>query len=212
MPAKSKLPAKPDTLTAMKRAVRKAERDQPGTGYTRLKQQSGPIQRLLDRRRIGPQELQAAEDITRAFHAIAGALMIRPISMERSDRSASPAEPVATLDAIARYREWSLLWSKRAKRGDPTLEIVVAVVVDERPLRELDGDLRLRNGAASRALIGGLRDYAARAGWLSGGGKVENGAVFRLRRSVGRRRESGMQALARKWDREAAIRVPSPAA
>src|SRR6185437_4357080 len=97
-------------------------------------------------------------------------LMIRPLSMERSDRSASPAEPVAILDAVARYREWSRVWSVRAKRGDPTLEIVVAVVIDERPLRELDSDLRLRNGAASRALIAGLRDYAARAGWISGGG------------------------------------------
>lgn len=204
MPTKKLPPESDRLLTSMLRAVRKAEHDRPGTGYTALKQQSSPLTRLIDKHRIGPEELQAAEDITKAFHALTGALMLRPLSWERSDRSTSPAEPAAVVDAIGRYREWSRVWSVRAKRGDPTLEIVVAAVIDERPLRTLDDDLRLRHGAASKALIAGLRDYAARAGWRNSLGLVDNGAVFRLRRPLSARRQAAMLELAREWDRRTA--------
>jgi hypothetical protein len=167
-------------LTTMLRSVRKIERSGvPGTGLTVLKQRPSPIGRLLDRHQIGPEELAAAEDIALAFRSIAGELMLRPATWERADRSKSSNEPVRVLDAIARYREWVDVWAIRAKRGDPTLKIVLAVVIEERPLRDLDGQHKLRNGRARAALIAGLRDYAARAGWIRSG-LVERGAVFRL--------------------------------
>jgi hypothetical protein len=65
----------------MKRALRKAERragdgtEIGGTGATILKFRGAPLARLVDKKRIGTEELRAADDIAIAFHAQAGALL-----------------------------------------------------------------------------------------------------------------------------------------
>ncbi len=113
------------------------------------------------------EELQAVHDITTAFHSLTGALWLRPLMMERQDRGPGGNEPAAIVDAQRRYRVWADHWSRQRKRGDHTLRIVIAVVIDEWPLRIVEEDIiGLRHGAAKAALIGGLRDYAERAGWL----------------------------------------------
>src|ERR1700674_5815489 len=64
----------------MKRTLRKAERragdgaEIGGTGATILKFRGAPLARLVDKNRIGIEELQAADDIAIAFHAQAGAV------------------------------------------------------------------------------------------------------------------------------------------
>src|SRR5712691_8217088 len=68
----------------MKRAIRKAERQSGdgseigGTGATILKFLAAPLVRLVQKKRIGTEEVRAADDIAIAFHAQAGALMIKP--------------------------------------------------------------------------------------------------------------------------------------
>ena len=68
----------------MKRTLRKAERragdgaEIGGTGATILKFRGAPLARLVDKNRIGIEELQAADDIAIAFHAQAGALIVNP--------------------------------------------------------------------------------------------------------------------------------------
>jgi hypothetical protein len=68
----------------MKRALRKAERragdgaEIGGTGATILKFRGAPLARLVDKKRIGTEELQAADDIAIAFHAQADALIVNP--------------------------------------------------------------------------------------------------------------------------------------
>jgi hypothetical protein len=180
------------TTEQMMRHVRKAERTSgdgseiSGTGFTILKRSDSPISRLLNSGAIGSAELQASEDICLAFHAISGALFLKPLSMERRDRSNSIHEPARVIDATSRYQAWARLWSDRSKRGDPTLEIVISAVWDERGFRTIEQDLNIRNGAAAKATAAGLRDYAARAGWAQGAASkrwlVSEGAVFRLRR------------------------------
>jgi hypothetical protein len=70
------------SLARLKRALRKAERragdgsDIGGTGATILKLLPAPLARLLDKGRIGTEEVRAADDIAIAFHAQAGALSI----------------------------------------------------------------------------------------------------------------------------------------
>jgi len=174
------------------RDVRKATRvtgsgtEIGGTVYTAWKRSDSPIIRLLNSETIGQPELRASEDICIAFQAVSGALFLKPLSLERRDRSNSIHEPVGVIDAVSRYTAWANIWSARAKRGDPTLEIIIAAVWDERPFRVIEQDLNIRNGAASRATAAGLRDYAARAGWAHGQSSrawlVSEGAVFRLRR------------------------------
>lgn len=181
-----------DLSSRILRHVRKAERTAgdgsqiSGTGFTIIKRSDSPIARMLNSGAIGSAELQSSEDICLAFRAISGALFLKPLSMERRDRSNSIHEPARVIDATSRYQAWARIWSARSKRGDPTLEIVISAVWDERPLRTIEQDLNIRNGTAAKATAAGLRDYAARAGWAQGAAStrwlVSEGAVFRLRR------------------------------
>jgi len=160
-----------DQLAPMKRMIRKAERragdGSPigGTGATVLKFLGAPLCRLADRKRIGAEEIRAADDIAIAFHAQAGALMIKPPCLEKRDATYQGREPVYVIDAVSRYKRWARRWSARARDGDRTLEIVVAAVVDERPFHIIEQDVGIRHGAGARVVIAALRDYAARAGW-----------------------------------------------
>jgi len=137
-----------------------------GTGHTVLKFEQSPIARLCNSGNLGNEEMRAVDDINAAFHAIAGGMMIKPQELEKHDRSHSEHNPAKLVAAERRYREWSRHWSARARRGDPTLQIVFAAVIDERPLYLIDADCEIRRGKSRVALIAGLRDYAARAGWV----------------------------------------------
>jgi hypothetical protein len=181
----------------MKRALRKAERrsgdgtDVGGTGATILKFLAAPLVRLADKNRIGTEEIRAADDIAIAFHAQAGALMIKPPSLEKRDATYHGREPVWIIDAVSRYKRWANHWSARAREGDRTLEIVVAVVIDERAFHAIEADVGIRHGVAARVVIAALRDYAARAGWTdqrTGDAWIEAAAeAFPARKHVKRR-------------------------
>src|SRR6266853_2942927 len=104
----------------MKRAIRKAERragdgtEIGGTGATILKFLAAPLVRLVEKKRIGTEEVRAADDIAIAFHAQAGALMIKPPSLEKRDATYHGREPVWIIDAVSRYKRWVRHWSQRA--------------------------------------------------------------------------------------------------
>jgi hypothetical protein len=167
------------TFQRMQRAIRKAERstaagqhtdadtdgDIGGTGATILRFRAAPLARLIERRRIGGEEVRAADDIATAFHAQAAAVMIKSPSLEKRDASYQGREPFRIIDAVARYKPWAQHWSQRARRGDRTLEIIVAAIIDERAFHVIEADAGIRHGLAARVAISGLRDYAARAGW-----------------------------------------------
>jgi hypothetical protein len=163
----------------MQRAIRKAERrpgggreidsDIGGTGATILRFRAAPLARLIERRRIGGEEVRAADDITTAFHAQAAAVMIKSPSLEKRDASHQGREPFRIIDAVSRYKPWAHHWSQRARLGDRTLEIIVAAIIDERAFHVIETDAGIRHGLAARVTIAGLRDYAARAGWIDRG-------------------------------------------
>jgi hypothetical protein len=159
------------TFRYLKRAIRNAERQSGdgreigGTGATILRFRAAPLVRLIEKQRIGTEEVRAADDITTAFHAQAGALMIKSPSLEKRDATYHGREPVWVIDAVSRYKRWAGHWSRRAQHGDRTLEIVVAAVIDERAFYSIEADVGIRHGLAARVVIAALRDYAARAGW-----------------------------------------------
>ncbi len=159
------------TFGHLKRAIRKAERQSGdgreigGTGATILRFRAAPLVRLIEKQRIGTEEVRAADDITTAFHAQAGALMIKSPSLEKRDAACHGREPVWVIDAVSRYKRWARYWSQRAQHGDRTLEILVAAVIDERAFYSIEADVGIRHGMAARVVIAALRDYAARAGW-----------------------------------------------
>lgn len=155
----------------MKRVIRKAERHaadgsvRGGTGATILKFRPAPLARLADKQRIGTEEMRAADDIAIAFHAQAGALMLRPPSLEKRDATYHGRDAAWVIDAVSRYKRWARHWSAQARTGDRTIEIVVAAVIDERAFHVIEADVGIRHGIAVRVVIAALRDYAARAGW-----------------------------------------------
>ena len=159
------------TFGRLKRAIRNAERrsgdggEIGGTGATVLRFRAAPLVRLIERRRIGTEEVRAADDIATAFHAQAGALMVKSPSFEKRDAAHDGRELVWIIDAISRYKPWARHWSQRARLGDRTLEIVVAAVIDERAFHSIEADIGIRHGMAARVVIAALRDYAARASW-----------------------------------------------
>jgi hypothetical protein len=180
----------------MQRAIRKAERragdgrdidgDVGGTGATILRLRAAPLARLIERRRIGGEEVRAADDITTAFHAQAAEVMIRSPLLEKRDASHQSREPFRIVDAVSRYKPWARHWSQRARLGDRTLEILIAAIIDERAFYFIEADAGIRHGLAARVTIAGLRDYAARAGWTdrsTGGAWIsEAEAMFTLRK------------------------------
>jgi hypothetical protein len=176
----------------MQRAIRKAERGAGGgratggTGATVLRFRATPLATLIEKKRIGAEEMRAADDMTTAFHAQAGAVMIKSPSLEKLDAAFQGSrEPLRVIDAVSRYKPWARFWSQRARLGDRTLEIVVAAVIDERAFHLIEADVGVRHGMASRVTIAGLRDYAARAGWtdrITGEAWIrEAEAIFKLR-------------------------------
>ena len=179
-------------LRHLQRAIRKAERrsgdgrEIGGTGATILRFRAAPLVRLIEKQRIGSEEVRAADDMTTAFHAQAGAVMIRSPSLEKRDASYQGREPVRVIDAVSRYKPWARHWSQRARLGDRTLEIIVAAIIDERAFHIIEADAGVRHGMAARVTIAGLRDYAARAGWTDRNtGDIwirEAEAIFALRK------------------------------
>jgi hypothetical protein len=89
----------------LKRAIGKAERrsgdgrEIGGTGATVLRLRAAPLVRLIEKRRIGTEEVRAADDITTAFHAQAGALMVKSPAFEKLDAAYDDREPVWIGDA-----------------------------------------------------------------------------------------------------------------
>lgn len=140
-----------------------------GTPFTILKRRQPPIATLIEKNKIGGEEVRAVEEIEKAFFAISGGLMIKPLEMERVDRSHGGNEPSGTMDAVRRYQSWARHWSSIAKlRRNKTLQVIIAAVIDERPFSAIENDLHMRNGEASKMVARGLRHYAARAGWVDG--------------------------------------------
>lgn len=173
-----------DPVARIQRVVRKTEAaefdrkrdaikervDDVGTGQTIIKLRQAPLPFLIGKHKIASEELQAADEISLAFTALSGALMVKGISFDRVDCSRGTSDlPLRVAGAVSRYQDWAKVWSQRnASYCDPTLEIVIAAVIDERPIRAIAADMGFRVQKVEKAIINGLRDYAAHIGVVTG--------------------------------------------
>ena len=181
--------AERDGLEAMRRDV-KDEVSDPGTGATIIRLTRSPMDKLLSAKEIGGLEQRAADEIIKVVHYLQLGLGFGQPKMERSDKSYSSGDPPWFIDAYARYKAYGDHWSKFYKLGDPTWPIVYGAVYDERPLHILDSEHRLKHGSAKKTLIAGLKDYAARAGWVkrievAQRWKDDAASIWRRRRIIG---------------------------
>lgn len=161
-----------DEMRSMKRELRlEAARSGAGNPLTSIKLKlhpGAPIERLRKNGKIGPVEITASEEMEMACRVITAGLVMRGPTMERVDRSNGGDEPAPIVDAVARYQRWCAHWAKRLVAGDRTLRCVQAAVIEGRWCRDIDRQLGQRHGLAQRAVVWGLRDYAVRAGWITG--------------------------------------------
>ena len=163
----------------MMRAVRLAEAEartehvnDPGTGFTilRMARNQPPLRSLVESGKIGSLELQAAEEIALATTAIAGRGILSGILFERVDRGRSDLDwPAHIAVAVRNYQRWQVHWSNEWKRTrNPMLSVIWDAVVDIRPIAQIAADLDVSRHLARRAIVCGLRHYAARAGMITG--------------------------------------------
>jgi hypothetical protein len=128
----------------------------------------GPIGALIEARQARGEEIMAASEIETAVRAVAAGTMIKPGTWERVDGGRVPPEwDAKTVRAVQQYKSWANHWSNMAKRhADHLLHCVYAAVIEQRPVRAVAEDLGFGHRRVARAVVAGLRDYAARAGWV----------------------------------------------
>ncbi len=125
------------------------------------KLRGSPLAWLAARGGIRAEEVRAVDDIALAF--LEGPPVIPP---RAGVPDATRRALLGNAEAQRRYREFARYWSHRAKLGDPTLSIVIAIVVDHQPFEAVEQETGVPPGKAAVAVVAGLRDYAARAGWV----------------------------------------------
>jgi len=129
---------------------------------------ASPVIGLVDRKLASGEEIMAADEIDTAVRAVAGATMIKSACLERIDGGRTPPEwDQHTGVAVANFKRWANHWSALAKqRSDCMLRCVYAAVVERRAISSLAADLGFGHNKVAHAVVAGLRDYAARAGWV----------------------------------------------
>jgi hypothetical protein len=128
-----------------------------------------PMTMLIEKGSAKGEELMAAQEIEEAFMAISGAMMFKPQTLEKIDKGRAPDWSIRTARMVERYQAFANHWSVRKKRDlDYTLQCVIELVVDKRPVRQIAEDLGFHHTKIERAVLAGLRDYAVRAGWVDG--------------------------------------------
>jgi len=166
--------------TQMRREIRKVEAtarennhgQDVGTGQTilRLQRHQPPLRTLLEAKKIGTIELQAAEQIALAVTAVASRGILSAAFLERVSFGRSEQDwPHHVALAVRNYQQWANFWTDEWKRTrNPMLELIWSAVIDERPISVIAEDIGHSRQRTQRAIIAGLRHYAAWAGLVSG--------------------------------------------
>ena len=182
--------------TQMRREVRKVEAaareataGDSGTGQTliRMQRHQPPLRTLVEAKKIGAVELHAAEQIALAVTAVATRGILSAALLERVDWGQSGRDwPFHVALAVRNYQQWANHWSKEWKRTrNPMSEIIWSAVIDERPISVIAQEVELSHHITERAIVCGLRHYAAHAGLVTGNDAREwrekaQGLVFKV--------------------------------
>lgn len=154
-----------------KRATIKDAVEDVGTGQTILKMRKRPIPSLVDDGKLDPECMGAAQEIETAYTALTVGLFCRSINYDRVDngRGGVADWPHRVALAVKRYQEFAKVWTQRnADYGDPTLELLIDAIYEDISIHALRFRYHCRHQKIERAIICGLRDYAARSGLVSG--------------------------------------------
>lgn len=167
-------------FSRMQREVRKVEATaheetggDPGTGQTiiRMQRHQPPLRTLLEARKIGAIELQAAEQIVLAAFSVSVRGRLAAAMLEHVDhgRQGDNPWPATVAMAVRTYQDWQNHWSTEWKlTRNPMLETIWSAVIDERPVSVIAAEIGCGHQRTQRAIMHGLRHYAAWAGLVTG--------------------------------------------
>ena len=136
------------------------------------------IQHLHEKGRLQTPHLEAAEEIRRLWQAFSrslGPAAVNYSNLALSSRRKTPYIPANWLnerEEIAwrnRYRPWARETAVIKCGGvlpANRLQIVLEIVVENSGLRQVEGEYRMRHGAAFEHLRAGLHRYAELSGWI----------------------------------------------
>jgi len=129
-----------------------------------------PLRTLVEAGKIGALELQAAEQIALAVTAVATRGILSAALLERVDWGQSGQDwPFHVAVAVRNYQQWANYWSAEWKRTrNPMAEIIWSTVIDERPISVIAQEVEISHYFTERAIVCGLRHYAAHAGLVTG--------------------------------------------
>jgi len=144
-----------------------------GTGQTilRLKRHQPPLATLVEGKKIGALELQAANEIELAAFSVHLGGRLAAVDIQRVDhgRQGDNPWPMEVAIAIRNYQKWQNHWSREHKlTGNPMLEVIWCAVIDERPISVISQEIGYGRHLTAKAIICGLRHYAAHAGMTTG--------------------------------------------
>lgn len=146
-----------------KPAVRLAYVD-PATPETRARLMEGTVARLVRNKRIGGEELMAAQEIERVYFEITKSLFAKTGQYGERLDPATGTDLDWSPSMMAAHRRY-LAWTKAVKPGVPNL--VFSILADGMTAREIDRARQWRSNTAATVFVEALHDYAQMAGWLS---------------------------------------------
>lgn len=148
-------------MTTPNRTPAQVDKGTPETREHYKHRGPGTIEALLNRGKIGGDELRAADEFVSCYVYTTSPLVPRTMRYEpRGDRGYSENDPRWYRDAyIRRYKPW-------ANQNRDYFTILQTVLIQGHSLRWLDSMCRCTNGSTSAFFIEALRDYAIFAGWV----------------------------------------------
>jgi len=164
----------------MLREVRKAEaaaRDvnhgqDSGTGQTiiKLQRHQPPLATLVAKKAIGATELQAADQIALAVKSVAMGGHPQSVDLNKMPRGRHDADwPAHVAEVVRNYQKWQNHWSDEWKRTrNPMADVIRDTVIYEQPMSVTAAKIRYGRKRTERAIICGLRHYAAWANLVVG--------------------------------------------
>lgn len=145
------------------RARRPAPAAPPAAAPTPRVRRLTPVQRLARRGVLNIYEHTAADEILHAYHVSVGVGGERDdaLGLPRSAPRAGGAEHVAAwrIDLLRVFHQW-----KAELRGRAEFDAAIAVLIEERPLRDLDAAAGTRKGTSKERMLAALRHFAALRG------------------------------------------------
>lgn len=154
-----------DDMVEMAERVAHRGRAPIATGQTIIKSRlsEAPLARLKRTRALCVHELTAADEIIFAYQVSTGqggVVRDSDLGIPATIRS-DGADAAATrrIDNIVAYQQW-----RRELTNTPALAAAVALLLDERPMRETERANQWRNGTAFSHLVTALRHFAALRG------------------------------------------------